>query len=385
MHAASYDATITDSVLFARDLTEDRELPLERVSAGAPHVLGLRAPVGHEVGVFVRTPSKALAERTVHVPTGEDPGPLDVTLQLPGVRATRRLRFVAAGEPVDEWRPYDSHWLAGPETGIGFTVARRFDFGVVQKSLELPNGRYLVEMDGTQDVGCGVGSPSVTPYVTERMEIEVVAGASAIARPSLESSPHLNVLIDVAGHRAETGAARETSRNAADGVWTRGEAIASEGAWLARVTILRPDLPTRRELVEWGWLGKPTIDAAEYAPCSEEVYSVQRYAPGDDVLTVSGPRVVTKEFPVTIMDGESDSLSLTVEPESMRRSARCWTTSSDSRSCEPARGLRPPSWAQRLPSCTAWRDASDRRHAPSTRRRVTGPSSRPEWPGCPPA
>ncbi|MEM1452218.1 MAG: hypothetical protein AAGI22_24135 [Planctomycetota bacterium] len=315
VHAASYGATITDSVLFVRDLTEDRELPLERASAGVPHVLGLRAPAGHEVGVLVRTPPNAIAERIVHMPIGEGSGPLDVTLQLPGVRATGRLRFVVAGEPVDEWRPYDSRWLAGPETGIRFTVARGFDFEVVQRSLELPAGRYLVEMDGAHYVGCGVGSPSVTPYVAERMEVEVVAGASAIARPSLESGPHLNALIDVAGRVVAADAARETSRHAADGMWIRGEPTASEGAWLARVTIHRPDRPTRRELVEWGWRGKPTIDAAEYAPCAEEIYSVQRFAPGDYVLTVSGPRVVTKEFPVTITDGESVGVTLTVEPK----------------------------------------------------------------------
>ena len=78
---------------------------------------------------------------------------------------------------------------------------------------------------------------------------------TAVARPSLQSGPHLQVRVDVADHEAEVDAARPTSRHAADGKWEGRDPTAVDGAWVARVTIHRPDRPTRRKLVEWGWRG----------------------------------------------------------------------------------------------------------------------------------
>lgn len=314
VHSAHYGRPATESVLFARDLTEDRPLEPKLVRRREPNVFALHASRGHDVGVLVRSTEYGIAERVVRVPAEDSTRRIDVTLEVPEPGPTGWLRFSEREADPDAWAPRDCRWIAGPETGIVFTVARGWRWDE-PATLELPAGRYRVEMDGSHWIGCGVGAPSITSYVTERMEADVRAGETTVARPSLASGPHLDLRIDVEGRGEEVAGAVVRSRWAVNGKWDGRDPTTVEDAWVARVTIHRPEDPTRRELVEWGWKGKTTVDETEFAPCGAPVYSVQRFEPGDYVLTVAGPRIATKAFPVTIPDGEAFELVLTVSPK----------------------------------------------------------------------
>lgn len=278
-----------------------------------PNIVAIRTTTGSTVGLAAWSETHGLTEAIVRVPADAE-SPIPVTLRFPAARATGTLRVEPDGGPERIDAEVHSLLIAAPRTGIvvayvdGFVRSRQSD-------VVLPADRYLVEVDGRIPAMCGNGSPMTARFASSREVVDVAPDAITTARPRLRTGASLQPTIEVWGESESVEENADRSHEAAVGTIVPSGEPRDDEAWIAQIAVRRDGADDRGLHVRWGWDAMAYATPSQWIPCGRETYSIELLPPGEYVLTVSGPRIVTTEFPITVRaDQRREPVTLRVEP-----------------------------------------------------------------------
>ncbi|MEM9800768.1 MAG: hypothetical protein AAGA20_10625 [Planctomycetota bacterium] len=252
-------------------------LELHQVEDGRLELPNGAAP-GTRLGIAAWEPTLGYAETIVTIPENPSSTPPRVEVELRFPHAGPISDVLVDPKVVEPCPSPRFHYVEvhAPRTGI--RLVRTKLSKALQARLSLPEGDYRLLVQGWFPRSSGSHAPLPDAFVTTRDVLEVRGSAPRTIRPKLVQGSKLDLRIETTGNPAVSATSSKAS---------------------ARVT-LRPAGAEREINPGWGWYGLHFAIPLPTLPISTNAYSIARLPEGNYTLTVSGPGLVTTDFPVTL-------------------------------------------------------------------------------------
>lgn len=252
-------------------------LELHQVDDGRLKLPNGAAP-GTRLGIAAWEPTLGYAETIVTIPKDPSSTPPRVEVELRFPHAGPISDVLVEPKVVEPCPSPRFHYVEvhAPRTGI--RLVRTKLSKALQARLSLPEGDYLLLVQGRFPGRRSSGVLLPDSFATTRDVLEVRGSAPRTIRPKLVQGSKLDLRIETTGNPTESTTSSKAS---------------------ARVT-LRPADAEREINPGWGWYGLHFAVPRSTLPIATNAYSIARLREGHYTLTVSGPGLMTTDFPVTL-------------------------------------------------------------------------------------
>ncbi len=282
---------------------------LPRARIGGSHTT--KVPADEDIGFAVFSSARGYDEVVIPKETWASvvatEGRLELTLTLPALADSGEIQLIESFADVDrEVSVRTQVDLILPRTGIilnpvGPWPARKGN------RLRCPPGSYRLRSSVYCYTPCIAGPPEPAPAVGFTKTLEVREGETTRLEHSYVRGHTMRAVLALpptvdATELAEREQGVMATRQHLTSTWWQHGLANEPNHWYVEAELQRKD-PETGQLGEpvpltWGW--SPSWSEHRVVPLAQELYWVQRFPQGEYVMTVRGPKTVTRSVPIQL-------------------------------------------------------------------------------------